>query len=185
MPAASAQRPKAAPKKKSATKTSSRSAVRAPEPPNPWFVVERSAIQGRGAFARQRIPKGTRIIEYLGERITHAEASRRYDDASMRRHHTFLFTVSSRTCIDAARTGNDARFINHSCAPNCEAVQVGTRIFIHARRAIRPGEELSYDYAYEVEDADVDLYVCRCGAPRCRGTILSPSSVPKRARAKN
>lgn len=179
MPAASAQRPKAAPKKKTPTKTT--------EAPNPWFVVERSAIQGRGAFARQRIPKGTRIIEYLGERITHAEASRRYDDASMRRHHTFLFTVSSRTCIDAARTGNDARFINHSCAPNCEAVQVGTRIFIHARRAIRPGEELSYDYAYEVEDADVDLYVCRCGAPRCRGTILSPSSVPKtkRARAKN
>ncbi len=178
MPAASAQRPKASPKKKSAAKT-------APSEPNPWFVVERSAIQGRGAFARQRIPKGTRIIEYIGERITHAEASRRYDDAAMRRHHTFLFTVSSRTCIDAARTGNDARFINHSCAPNCEAVQVGTRIFIHARRAIRPGEELSYDYAYEVEDADADLYVCRCGAPRCRGTILSPSSVPKTKRTKS
>src|SRR5687768_10679939 len=86
-----------------------------------YFVLRRSAIQGRGAFAIRPVRKGTRIIEYTGERISHDEADRRYDDAGMGRHHTFLFSVDRKTVIDAAVGGNDARFINHSCAPNCEA----------------------------------------------------------------
>jgi SET domain-containing protein len=89
-----------------------------------------------------------------------------------------LFTLTSRTCVDAGVGGNDARFINHSCDPNCEAVIVNGRIYIEAIRNIRAGEELSYDYAYE-RDADTSadeeaLYVCRCGARNCRGTILVP-----------
>jgi hypothetical protein len=100
----------------------------------------------------------------------------------MKRHHTFLFTLTSRTCIDAAVGGNDARFINHSCDPNCEAVIVNNRIYIEALREILPGEELSYDYAYE-RDADAEkdeekLYVCHCGAKNCRGTILVPEKKP-------
>lgn len=144
----------------------------------PFFVLRRSRIQGRGAFALRQIRKGTRIIEYIGERISHAEADRRYDDTAMKRHHTFLFTVDRRTVIDAAVGGNDARFINHSCAPNCEAVIDGKRIFIEAIRTIRPGEELTYDYQYERDpdtgDEDETLYPCRCGAATCRGTILAP-----------
>ena len=143
------------------------------------FQIRRSSIQGRGAFATRRIRKGERIIEYVGERITWKAADRRYDDSAMGRHHTFLFAVTRRTVIDAAVRGNDARLINHSCEPNCEAIIEGGRIYIDALREIRPGDELTYDYAYE-RDADTTeeeerQYACHCGARRCRGTILAPA----------
>ena len=149
-----------------------------PRQQQPYFEIRDSSIQGRGAFALREIRRGTRIIEYTGERISHAEADRRYDDESMERHHTFLFTVNRRTVIDAAVNGNDARFINHSCDPNCEAVIEDGRIFIEAIRAIHPGQELAYDYQYErtgsIDESDASRYVCRCGAKNCRGTILAP-----------
>jgi len=142
------------------------------------FVIRRSKIQGKGAYATRPIRKGERIIEYVGERISWAESDRRYDDTKTKRHHTFLFAVNKKIVIDAAVNGNDARFINHSCEPNCEAVGEKSRIFIEALRAIEPGEELTYDYAYEREkgttEEDEQLYVCHCGAARCRGTILAP-----------
>lgn len=156
--------------------TSARSASAAKA--NKYFVLRRSAIQGLGAFATRPIRRGTRIIEYTGDRISHEEADRRYDDAAMGRHHTFLFTIDKSTVIDAAVGGNEARFINHSCAPNCEAIDDRKRIYIEAIRDIEPGEELTYDYAYErdgTEDEEWEqLYVCKCGAPTCRGTILAP-----------
>ena len=149
-----------------------------PEGENKYFVLRDSPIQGRGAFATRPIRRGTRIIEYTGELISPDEADRRYDDGKMGRHHTFLFSVTSRKCIDAGVGGNDARFINHSCAPNCEAVDERSRIYIEAIRNIVPGEELTYDYAYErdgTEDEEWEkVYVCKCGAPSCRGTILAP-----------
>ncbi|HJU73923.1 MAG TPA: SET domain-containing protein-lysine N-methyltransferase [Gemmatimonadaceae bacterium] len=152
----------------------------------PPFELRRSKIQGQGAFATRRIPKGERIIEYTGERISWKEADRRYDDATMKRHHTFLFTLNSRVCVDAAVEGNDARFINHSCDPNCEAVIVKDHIYIEAIRDIKPGEELAYDYAYERDadttEEDEQLYVCHCGAANCRGTILAPPKKPRRKR---
>ena len=127
----------------------------------------------------RRIRKGTRIIEYTGERITNEEADRRYDDEKMSRHHTFLFTLDKRHVVDAARGGNDARFINHSCDPNCEAVIEDGKIFIEAIRTIQPGMELCYDYAYERMDdhteEDERRYRCRCGAENCRGSILAPA----------
>jgi SET domain-containing protein len=145
---------------------------------NKYFVLRTSPIQGRGAFATRPIRRGTRIIEYTGEIISHDEADKRYDDGTMGRHHTFLFSVSKRKVIDAAVGGNEARFINHSCAPNCEAVDEKSRIYIEAIRDIAPGEELTYDYAYErdgTEDEEWEkVYMCRCGAPTCRGTILAP-----------
>lgn len=158
---------------------------------NPYFEIRRSRIQGRGAFALRRIRKGTRLIEYVGERITPEEADRRYEDDLEVRHHTFLFSVDRKTVIDAAVDGNEARFINHSCAPNCEAVDDRKRIFIEAIRTIHPGEELTYDYQFE-RDEEYDEewerhYVCRCGAPNCRGTILAPKKEkkPRKAAAKN
>ena len=145
---------------------------------NPYFEIRRSRIRGRGAFARRKIRKGTRIIEYTGERVSHEEADRRYDDEHMARHHTFLFTLDKKTCLDAAVNGNDARFINHSCDPNCEAVIDKGHIWIEALRTIEPGDELVYDYQYEREDdasdGDEKLYPCRCGSASCRGTILAP-----------
>lgn len=146
------------------------------EEPNPYIELRTSAIQGTGAFATRNIRKGTRIIEYLGQRISWRTADKRYDDGKMTRHHTFLFTVDDRTCIDGAVQGNAARFLNHSCDGNCEAINDRKRIFIEARRNIKAGEELLYDYGYERTDdhtdEDEEFYACRCGARRCRGSIL-------------
>jgi uncharacterized protein len=150
------------------------------EDPNPYFELRTSNIQGTGAFATRTIRKGTRIIEYLGQRVSWRTADKRYDDEKMNRHHTFLFTVDDKTCIDAAVNGNEARFINHSCDPNCEAINDRKRIFIEAIKTIPAGTELVYDYQYERTDdhsaEDERFYKCRCGSPKCRGTILAPSS---------
>jgi len=152
-------------------------------PAAPPFEIRRSRIQGRGAFATRRIRPGARIIEYVGERISREEADARYDDAAMERHHTFLFAVDADTVIDAARRGNAARYINHSCDPNCQAVIEDGRIFIEALVNIQPGVELTYDYAYERTDdhgpEDEALYACRCGTAKCRGSILAPKKQRK------
>ena len=145
------------------------------------FVVRGSKIAGRGAFAVRPIAKGERIVEYLGERVSHAVADARYDDHKGGLHHTFLFTVSRKVVIDATVDGNEARFINHSCDPNCESVIEGGRVFIDAAKPIKAGAELTYDYAYtrdgsETEEEETGLYGCRCGAKSCRGTILAPLS---------
>jgi SET domain-containing protein len=150
------------------------------------FELRRSPIQGTGAFATRLIRKGQRIIEYAGERLSNEEADRRYDESRMRRHHTFLFTIDRKTVVDGASEGNEAAYINHSCAPNCEAVIEDGRIWIYATRTIRAGDELGYDYRYQrtgdaEEDAEMErFYRCRCGAPTCRGSILLP---PKKRRA--
>lgn len=153
------------------------------EEPNPYLELRTSAIQGTGAFATRPIRKGTRIIEYLGERISWRTADKRYEDDKMGRHHTFLFTVDEKVVIDGARKGNAARFLNHSCDGNCEAVTDRKRIFLEARRNIKAGEELLYDYQYERTDEhtaeDERLYACRCGAAKCRGSILAPKSTDK------
>ena len=157
-----------------------------PRPPYP-FTIRRSAIQGRGAFATRRIKKGERIIEYTGERVSNAEADKRYDDERMRRHHTYLFTLTQRTVVDGGAGGNESRFINHSCDPNCEAVIEDGRIWIEALRPIEKGEELAYDYKYERvgadDEGDEKKYPCQCGASNCRGTILLPKKKRKRSRS--
>lgn len=165
-------------KKKSATKRrTAAGSVRVRIPlTQPWFEIRRSEIQGRGAFAVRPIPKGTRIVEYTGERISHKEADKRYDDEAMGRHHTFLFIATQRTVVDARHHGNEAKYINHACEPNCEAVIDGGRIFIEAVKAIRTGQELTYDYSYGRDgtetEADERRYRCLCGTRKCRGSIL-------------
>lgn len=136
-----------------------------------------SPIQGLGAFAIRPIVAGTRIIEYAGERLTPAEADERYPDGSEDRHHTYLFAIDDDVVIDAAFEGNEARFINHSCDPNCDAVIDDGRIWIDAIRDIAVGEELAYDYAYVLKERHTPSakrrYPCSCGAEKCRGTILA------------
>ena len=141
------------------------------------FEIRASLIHGTGAFATRRIPAGTRLIEYRGERLTPAEADARYPDLPGERHHTCLFAIDDDVVIDAAVDGNEARFINHSCGPNCDAVIDDGRIWIETIREIEPGEELAYDYAYVLEERHTPAakrrYPCHCGAPTCRGTILA------------
>ena len=163
-------------------------ALSKPVPDNQPFEIRPSSIQGLGAYALRPLRKGDRVGEYVGERISSAEGDRRYDDEAMDRHHTFLFTVTSRTVIDAAVGGNDTRFINHSCSPNCEAVIENGRVFIDALRPIPLGSELFYDYSYERDKdsgpEDEARYPCHCGTRSCRGTILAPPRRKSRPRSK-
>jgi len=152
---------------------------------SPLIRVRRSKVHGAGVFAASDIKKGTRILEYVGERISHAEADRRYADKDHDDNHTFLFTVSTRTVIDGGNGGNDARYINHSCDPNCETLIEAGRVYIEAIRNITQGAELGYDYLIERDPSDppdIDqIFACRCGAAKCRGTMLLP---PKPVRKK-
>jgi uncharacterized protein len=150
--------------------------------------VRESPLHGMGVFATRRIAKGTRVIEYLGERVSHTEADRRYEDKDANDNHTFLFIVDDATVIDAGVNGNAARFVNHACQPNCESVIEDARVFIEAVRAIEPGEELTYDYQIQREPddpPDIDsIFACRCGHRRCRGSMLWPAQ-RKRQRARS
>jgi len=153
--------------------------------------VRDSPIHGKGVYATRNIKKGERITEYLGERITHAEADRRYNTKGEDDGHTFLFIASNRTVIDGSVGGNDARFVNHRCEPNCESVIDNKRVYIEAIRNIKKDQELGYDYqlTWESDDDPDDLanYACLCGSKRCRGTMLDKTPLDvlkKRAKAK-
>jgi len=144
-------------------------------------------VQGRGVFALVDIPKDTMIIEYVGERLAPAVAEARYDDEAMKRHHTFLFDAG-KVVIDATKEGNESRFINHSCQPSCYVEIKKSRVYIHAKRNIRQGEELAYDYWYTTDESYTDadrrrLYPCRCGTPKCRGTLAAPQKKKKAKKA--
>ena len=147
---------------------------RANDPP---FEIRASPMQGLGAFATRVIAAGTRLIEYAGERLTPAASDARYPDVAGERHHTFLFAIDDEVVIDAAVDGSDARFINHSCDPNCDAVIDEGRIWIETIREVAPGEELAYDYAYVLDErhspAAKRRFPCHCGTAACRGTILA------------
>ena len=142
------------------------------------FEIRLSPIHGMGAFATKYIPEGTRVIEYAGARISPAEAHARYPDLTPGvTHHTELFAIDDDIVIDASIDGNEARFINHSCDPNCDAVVEDGRIWIETIRDVAPGEELAYDYAFVLPErhspAAKRRYPCHCGARNCRGTILA------------
>jgi SET domain-containing protein len=133
-------------------------------------------MQGLGAFATRAIPSGTRLCEYGGERLKPKQAEARYpgDDG---RHHTFLFAIDDDVVVDAAVDDYVAKWINHSCDPNCDAVVDDKRIWIETIRSVRKGEELAYDYAYILPERHTPAakrrFPCNCGSRKCRGTILA------------
>lgn len=151
--------------------------------------VARSPRHGRGVFALEPIRKGARIIEYKGKRVRWSWASRQYPDVEGEPTHTFLFELDDDWVIDANQQGNEARWINHSCSPNCRAVNEEGRIYIEAIRAIKPGEELGYDYNIRLPErltpTQKKRWPCYCGARTCRGTLLVPKhgkpTLPARA----
>jgi SET domain-containing protein len=151
----------------------------------PAYEVRQSSIHGNGVFARRKIPAGERIIEYKGERINWDEATERADRRGGPINHTFYFSLHDGQVIDGGSHGNEARFINHACEPNCEAYEVDGRIYIHALRDIERGEELNYNYAlvYEARHTPAlkRLFACRCGTPGCSGTMLAPKRRAKKS----
>ncbi len=143
------------------------------------FEIRSSAIAGSGAFALQPIPAWTRLIEYTGERVSHEVADARYaDDEAKGNTHTVLFTIDDKTVIDAGAGGNEARFFNHSCGPNCQSHIIRRRVYLETTHDVAPGEELTYDYEIPREGEDDETarrkWPCHCGAPNCRGTLLLP-----------
>ena len=156
----------------------------------PW-VVRSSPRHGRGVFAIDVIPSGTAIIEYTGEVIAEAEGERRYPtapDGNEEPEHTYLLTLDAEHVIDANVGGNEARFINHSCEPNCEPIAYEGHMWIVAVRDIQPGEELAYDYAIELDERHTPAlkrrFPCACGARTCRGSILKPKRQRLHARVR-
>ncbi|MDZ4789132.1 MAG: SET domain-containing protein-lysine N-methyltransferase [Blastochloris sp.] len=144
----------------------------------PWFIVRKSRIHGEGVFAAREIPKGTRVIEYVGERITKAEAARRSEQqVEMSKAGdcgaVYIFESTLRHDIDGNVPWNPARLINHSCKPNCAAKNLRGRIWISAVRAIPEGAELSYDYGYDIDH--YSEHPCRCGSLSCCGFIVGKS----------
>jgi SET domain-containing protein len=136
--------------------------------------VRESGVHGHGVYAMQVIPKGTRIIEYTGQRVSWEAAPNDENDP-----HTFNFGLDNGEVINPEIGGNDARWINHSCDPNCEAIEEDDRIFICALRGIAPGEELFYDYALEIDEPVTEeskkKFACHCRSPNCRRTMLDTS----------
>ena len=181
--AEAAESPAASPATSPAKASAKASAAGAP-PQDPACVVRESAIDGRGVFARRKIEPGERIIEYLGERISWDEATRRASESGEPVNHTFFFSLANGKVIDGGRRGNEACFINHSCEPNCEALEVRGRVFIHALHPIARGEELFYSYPLIYEGrhtaAIKRAFACHCGAPGCTGTMLAPKERVRR-----
>jgi hypothetical protein len=134
----------------------------------------RSGIHGTGLVARKPIGRGTRILEYFGEKVTKAEGARRQERQARRRRH-YVFELNARHDIDGSVRRNIARFANHSCDPNCESDVIRGRIWIIAMKDILPGEEVTYDYNFDFDDEPVR---CRCGAAKCRGFIVGEDDLP-------
>jgi len=131
-----------------------------------WISFRRSRIHGTGGFARRGIPARTQVIEYVGEKITKAESLRRCEA-----NNEYIFSLEDEHDLDGNVHWNPARFLNHSCAPNCEAEWDGERIWIVALRDISAGEELTFNYGYDLED--YREHPCQCGAPDCVGYIVA------------
>jgi SET domain-containing protein len=152
--------------------------------PSRPYVVRNSKIHGRGVFATRTIRKGARIIEYRGQRTTWDEALERPASDPRDPNHTFFFETSDGRVIDANVRGNAARWINHSCDANAQSFEYDDgRVFIEARRTIRRGDEITYDYRLTVDGPltkrTLADYACRCGAAKCRGVLLL---LPRRKR---
>lgn len=148
-------------------------------------VRRRSPIHGNGVFATRDLPAGTEIIDYRGRLLTHRQADRLYE-GTVDSGHTFLFTLNDKYVIDGNVGGNVAKWINHSCDPNCRAWSIDAengdpradRVSIEAVRDIRAGDELTYDYGIRLAERHTPrlkaIWACRCGAPNCTGTLLKP-----------
>ncbi len=146
--------------------------------PGRRIQTRRSGVHGRGVFAVQDIAEGEIIIEYKGEVISWQEAQDRHPHDPDQPNHTFYFHIDDEHVIDGKHRGNCARWINHSCGPNCYADERSGRVFITALRNIQAGEELNYDYGLMVQERYTKKlkaeYPCWCGSQNCRGTLLAP-----------
>jgi len=144
----------------------------------PRIQVRRSGVHGKGVFTLTPFAKGERIVEYTGQLITWKQAEKRHPHDPSDPNHTFYFHIDDGRVIDGKFGRNAAKWINHSCQPNCETDEEDGRVWILAKRAIAPGEELNYDYGLILDGRHTakvkKQFECRCGSRKCRGTMLAP-----------
>jgi SET domain-containing protein len=161
----------------------------AKKPAPQLYEVRKSPVHGNGVFALTDIDAGDRIIEYRGERISWDAATERAAARGGPINHTFYFSLADGQVIDGGKRGNDARWINHACEPNCEAFEEDGKVYIHAMRNIAAGEELNYNYALIYDERHTPalkrLFACRCGATSCTGTMLAPKRRAKKKAAES
>ena len=148
-----------------------------------YIEVRESEIHGTGVFARIKVPKGKKVIEYVGEKITKKESARRSIALIQKNRDSqtdgavYIFEVNKRHDIDGNIPENTARFINHSCDPNCEPDVIKNRVWLISTRKIKKGDELSYNYGFDLDD--FEQHECRCGAKKCVGYITAEDNWPK------
>ena len=142
-----------------------------------YVKVRKSGIHNKGVFAKRDIPKGARVIEYVGEKITKKESDKRADRVieehkrkEKKKGSVYIFTLNKKYDLDGYPKYNTARWINHSCDPNCETINIDDHIWIIAIKDIKKGEEISYDYGYSLDD--FEEHPCRCGSENCVGYIV-------------
>ena len=149
------------------------------------WKVKKSKVHGNGIFATKEIPKGTKVIEHVGDIVTRSEGDRRSGRRikkflnSEKTGSVYIFELNKTHDIDGFVARNKARFINHSCKPNCEVDIIKNRIWISSIKKIRKGEELSYDYGYSFDKDDYKDHLCKCGSKNCIGFIISSDDWPK------
>ena len=143
------------------------------------WKVKKSKVHGSGVFATKDIKRNTRIIEYIGEKVLRSEGDKRSAKRIKDHLHSeetgsvYIFELNSKYDIDGSPEYNKARYINHSCNPNCEVDIVDGKIWISSIKRISKGQELSYDYGYEFDVDDYKDHICKCGAINCIGYIIS------------
>ncbi|MEX0920429.1 MAG: SET domain-containing protein-lysine N-methyltransferase [Candidatus Pacearchaeota archaeon] len=150
-----------------------------------YIEVRNSRIHNKGVFAAKEIPKGTEVIEYVGEKIGKREAEERADkqfkrgkDKKNGEGHVYIFELNKRYDIDGNFSWNTARLINHSCDPNCEAeIEDNKRIWITSIKDIKKGEEITFNYGYSIDNFEDHL--CKCGSKNCIGYIVDKKKWPK------
>ena len=154
------------------------------------WKVKKSKVHGSGVFATKKIKKNTKIIQYVGEKLTRSEGNRRSEQRikkylkSQKTGSVYIFELNSKYDIDGLQRYNKARYINHSCSPNCEVDIIRGKIWIMSIKKISKGEEFSYDYGYDFDKDDFNDHVCNCGSLNCIGYIISKEDWPKYKRWK-
>ena len=149
-----------------------------------WYK-KKSLLHGSGLFALSNIKKGEQVIEYIGDKVTKKEGDKRADkqikkaEKNKKNGMVYVFELNKKYDIDGGVARNYARFINHSCDPNCEVDIVDNEIWISSIKSIKKGDELSYDYGYEFDKDDYKDHTCKCGSKNCIGYIISSDDWPK------
>ena len=149
------------------------------------WKVKKSKVHGAGIFATRDIKKNTKIIQYIGDKVTKSEGDKRSAQRikkylnSEKTGSVYIFELNKKYDIDGYVKRNNARYINHSCAPNCEVDIIDNEIWIQSIKKIKKGEELSYDYGYSFDKDDYKDHICKCGSKNCIGFIISSEEWPK------